>query len=230
MVRREERAMARRRRRGAASASGLPRARRPPRRRPRLRPAQARRARPRAVRDGRGCWRSTSPPPASATARSTSWPSCSSSSPQELELTLLIVEHHMGLVMRVSDQVVVLDFGQVIAAGTPARGPARRARDRGLPGSARRDRVLEVEGLHAGYGPVNVLEDVSFSVGEGETVALLGRQRRRQDDDAARDLRAWSSPRGRSRSAATTSPAARPSRSSGSASPTCPRAAARSRR
>jgi branched-chain amino acid transport system ATP-binding protein len=38
----------------------------------------------------------------------------------DLGLTLLIVEHHMGLVMRVSDQVVVLDFGQVIAAGTPA--------------------------------------------------------------------------------------------------------------
>ena len=35
-------------------------------------------------------------------------------------LTLLIVEHHMGLVMRVCDQIVVLDFGQVIAAGTPA--------------------------------------------------------------------------------------------------------------
>ncbi len=34
--------------------------------------------------------------------------------------------------------------------------------------------VLEVANLHAGYGPVNVLEDVSFSVGEGETVALLG--------------------------------------------------------
>jgi ABC-type branched-subunit amino acid transport system ATPase component len=33
---------------------------------------------------------------------------------------MLIVEHHMGLVMRVSDQVVVLDFGQIIAAGTPA--------------------------------------------------------------------------------------------------------------
>jgi branched-chain amino acid transport system ATP-binding protein len=35
------------------------------------------------------------------------------------ELTLLIVEHHMGMVMRVCDQIVVLDFGEVIAAGKP---------------------------------------------------------------------------------------------------------------
>jgi branched-chain amino acid transport system ATP-binding protein len=34
--------------------------------------------------------------------------------------------------------------------------------------------LLEVEALHAGYGPVNVLENVSLTVGEGETVALLG--------------------------------------------------------
>jgi branched-chain amino acid transport system ATP-binding protein len=36
------------------------------------------------------------------------------------ELTVLLVEHHMGLVMRVSDSVTVLDFGRKIAAGTPA--------------------------------------------------------------------------------------------------------------
>ena len=43
------------------------------------------------------------------------------------ELTVLLVEHHMSLVMRVSDSVTVLDFGQKIAAGTPAevqRDPA----------------------------------------------------------------------------------------------------------
>src|SRR6266545_830412 len=35
-------------------------------------------------------------------------------------LTVLLVEHHMGLVMRMSDKVVVLDFGRKIAEGTPA--------------------------------------------------------------------------------------------------------------
>jgi branched-chain amino acid transport system ATP-binding protein len=35
------------------------------------------------------------------------------------ELTVLLVEHHMNLVMRISDAVTVLDFGKKIAAGTP---------------------------------------------------------------------------------------------------------------
>ena len=38
---------------------------------------------------------------------------------RELELTVLLVEHHLNLVMRVSDQVVVLDFGRMIAEGAP---------------------------------------------------------------------------------------------------------------
>jgi branched-chain amino acid transport system ATP-binding protein len=42
-------------------------------------------------------------------------------------LTVLLVEHHMNLVMQVSDKVVVLDFGRRIAEGAPAevqRDPA----------------------------------------------------------------------------------------------------------
>jgi branched-chain amino acid transport system ATP-binding protein len=37
----------------------------------------------------------------------------------ELELTVLLVEHHMNLVMRVSDHVHVLNFGRTIADGPP---------------------------------------------------------------------------------------------------------------
>jgi branched-chain amino acid transport system ATP-binding protein len=38
----------------------------------------------------------------------------------DFELTVLLVEHHMGLVMSVADRVHVLDFGKKIAGGTPA--------------------------------------------------------------------------------------------------------------
>ena len=38
----------------------------------------------------------------------------------ELDLTMLLVEHHMNMVMRISDRVVALDFGKKIADGTPA--------------------------------------------------------------------------------------------------------------
>jgi branched-chain amino acid transport system ATP-binding protein len=38
----------------------------------------------------------------------------------ERGLTLLLVEHDMGMVMRIAQRVLVLDFGRIIAIGTPA--------------------------------------------------------------------------------------------------------------
>ncbi|MGW5319139.1 ABC transporter ATP-binding protein [Nocardia thailandica] len=37
----------------------------------------------------------------------------------EFALTMIVVEHHMGFVMNTCDRVVCLEFGRVIAAGTP---------------------------------------------------------------------------------------------------------------
>jgi branched-chain amino acid transport system ATP-binding protein len=38
----------------------------------------------------------------------------------QFDLTILLVEHHMAMVMAISDHVVVLDFGRKIAEGAPA--------------------------------------------------------------------------------------------------------------
>jgi branched-chain amino acid transport system ATP-binding protein len=38
----------------------------------------------------------------------------------EFNLTMLLVEHHMSMVMKVSDKIVVMEFGRKIAEGTPA--------------------------------------------------------------------------------------------------------------
>ena len=133
--------------------------------------------------------------------------------------------------MRISDHVVVLDFGREIADGTPAevqRGPAG---DRGLPGGAGVS-LLEVEGLDAGYGPVTVRRATSPSASsEGKVVALLGAN----GAGKTTTLRAISRHRARQRQrrASTARDADRPRDRSGSCaagSPTCPRAAALRRR
>ena len=38
---------------------------------------------------------------------------------KDFELTVLLVEHHMAFVMGIADRVHVLDFGRMIASGTP---------------------------------------------------------------------------------------------------------------
>ena len=45
----------------------------------------------------------------------------------DFEVTVLLVEHHMGLVMSVADRVHVLDFGRRIASGTPQEVQGDRA-------------------------------------------------------------------------------------------------------
>ena len=46
---------------------------------------------------------------------------------EDFELTILLVEHHMGLVMGVADRVHVLDFGRLIASGAPQEVRTDRA-------------------------------------------------------------------------------------------------------
>ncbi|MDQ0314473.1 branched-chain amino acid ABC transporter ATP-binding protein/permease [Amorphus orientalis] len=101
-------------------------------------------------------------------------------------ITVILIEHDMGLVMGISDHVLVLDSGQKISEGEPAvvrRDPAVLAAYlgegaaampvRSAPGQ-KGDVAIAVEGLSASYGASEVLHGIELSVAKGELVAVLG--------------------------------------------------------
>ena len=93
------------------------------------------------------------------------------------QVTMVLVEHDMAAVFALADRISVLIRGRLLMTGNRrrrARRPAGRCRlSRRTDGVSAA--VLTVETLKAAYGAAQVLFDVSFSVGEGEMVTLLGR-------------------------------------------------------
>ena len=111
-------------------------------------------------------------------------------------VTILLVEHHMRLVMQVSDRVVVLDFGAQDRRGH--RRPRSSAIPRSsAPISATSSRWVVADGRPAecaGAGGAlrrhaRCCTASRFEVAEGGITTILGRQRRGQDHDAARGVR-----------------------------------------
>ena len=87
--------------------------------------------------------------------------------------TLVIVEHDMSVVFDLADRISVLVYGEVIATDTPERVRANEAVQAAYLGT--RAACLKSSDLHAYYGKSHILQGVSFRVGAGEIVSLLGR-------------------------------------------------------
>ena len=116
-------------------------------------------------------------------------------------LTMLLVEHHMNLVMSVSDQVVALDFGRKIADGTPAEvqrasgGDPRLSRARGMNGADGdcRGRCSTCATCTPATARRGCCTASASALAEGGDHHPARRQRRRQDDDCCARSAAWSS-------------------------------------
>jgi len=97
----------------------------------------------------------------------------------------------MDLIAAACDRVIAIDHGEVIAAGTPPEVAANPEVIRAYLGSAktasapmsppppeaptsRSTPILELAGVHASYGPAEVLQGIDIEVRPGEVVALLG--------------------------------------------------------
>ena len=104
----------------------------------------------------------------------------------ERKISVLFTEHSMDVVFAYADRILVLARGVLIADGN-----AEAIRDNpevqqvylgtGKTFTARAERpamsapMLEVQALNAWYGAAQILFDLSFQVGRGEVVALMGR-------------------------------------------------------
>lgn len=105
-------------------------------------------------------------------------------------VSIMIVEHVQGVIGRLADRAIVLDWGRLIAEGTPdevaadprvievyfgsSTGNAQPVVAAAPVQSAMRETVLSVDNLTVRYGGLSALSDVSLKMNRGEVIGIIG--------------------------------------------------------
>ncbi|MGX9182106.1 ABC transporter ATP-binding protein [Mesorhizobium sp. BHbdii] len=103
---------------------------------------------------------------------------------RDFRTAAIYITHDLAVVSQLADRIMVLRYGELVEEGDttqiltrPTMEYTRQLLARGFPKPEKASsshEILTVSNISASYGSVEVLDDVSLSVGEGTTVAIVG--------------------------------------------------------
>jgi len=86
-------------------------------------------------------------------------------------ITAVVIEHDMDIIFKYSDRIVVMHQGKILASGSPEEIRQNETVKDAVFGPP----MLELQGINTYRGQAQILRQVSLTVGEKESVCLVGR-------------------------------------------------------